>query len=372
MEAFFWPETLFMQQSEHWRGDILDLYEANWSRLEVTSQTWLVGRFCDSMLPFLEAKKKDVGSLLVASSSGLKFFTLLHNEMVTTLYHKTYVFRMEGSIKILGHMETIHQLPPGHYKPLPRFFPIGLQRILNDSTTTEAVLRPLLDSYMQAWPAAWPQNKETLVKEITTRINTTVPHIQGDPGSTSSFKEPQHPLHSPLITSQAGLEFLTFVNDKFDEEPVFCRWCDEDTLQDWVDALEKVQVFCGLKSNYFKPVPKYRWETQVGFHTPKKIKHGVGEVEASEVQQPGGDTLILDEQRVGLEAGPSHTQEKTQDGVDGSKEVSKIGTYLSEEVGSLDVKETDKGIESGTLGDSQDRTQDENRVVGGPGADNNV
>ncbi|KAF9255216.1 hypothetical protein L218DRAFT_1036410 [Marasmius fiardii PR-910] len=373
MEAFFWPETLFMQKSEDWHGDILDLYEANWSSLEVTSQMRLVKRFSNSMLPFLEAQREDIGSLLVASGSGLKFFTFLHNEMVTTLYKKTSPSNQGRWMKMLGHMQTIHQLPPGHFRPLPGFFPIGCQGIVNDSATSEAVLRPFLDSYMQAWPAAWNLHKELLVKEITTSINTTVPYIQGDPGSTSSFKEPQQPLlpHSPLITSHAGLEFLTFVNDKFDEEPEFCRYCYDDTLQDWVDALEKVRVFCGLKSNYFKAVRNYRWGRK--FYTPTKIKHGVGEVEASEVQQPGGDTLILDGQRVGLEAGPSRTQEETQDGVDGSKkEVLKIGTYLSEEVGSLDVKETDKGIGSGTLGDCQDRTRDENRVVGGPGADNNV
>ncbi|KAF9255214.1 hypothetical protein L218DRAFT_950943 [Marasmius fiardii PR-910] len=372
MEAFFWPETLFMQKLEDWHGEILDFYEANWSRLEVRSQIRLVKRFSNSMLPFLEAQREDIGPLLVASSSGLKFFTFLHNKTVTFLTLPLITGRW---MKILDHMQTIHQLPPGHYKLFPGFFPIGLQRLLNDSTTSEEVLRPSLDSYRQAWHAAWNQDKKSLVKEITTSINTTVPHIQGDPGLTSSLKEPQQPLpsHSPLITSQAGLKFLTFVNDKFDEEPWLCRYCDEDTLQDWVDDLERVRVFCGLKSNYFKAVPKYDWDlNQVGFYAPK-CKPEDNQMKTSEVQQPGGGTLILDGQRAELEAGPSHSWEETQDGVDGSrKEVSKIGTYLSEEVGSLDVKETDKGMESGTLGDCQDRTQNENGVVGGPGADNNV
>ncbi|KAF9257475.1 hypothetical protein L218DRAFT_1017764 [Marasmius fiardii PR-910] len=367
MEVFFWPETLFMQKSVHWHGGILDLYEANWSSLEVTSQIRLVKRFSNSMLPFLEAQREDVRSLFAASRSGLKFFTFLHNEMVTTLYKETSGSDDERWMRMFGHVQSIHQLPPGHHKPLPGFFPIGFQGIVNDSATSEEVLRPSLDSYRQAWPTAWHPNKSSLVKEITTSINTTVPHIQGDPGSTSSFKELQQPLplHSPLITSQTGLEFLTFVNDKLNEEAI---WFGEDTLQDWVDALERVQMFCGLKSDYFKAVPKYDLDlNQVGFYAPKCNPED-NQVEASEVQQPSGDTIILDGQRVGLEAGPSHTQEETQDGVDGSEKEA-FETCLSEEV---NVKETDKGIGSGALGDCQDRTQDENRVVGGPGADNNV
>ncbi|KAF9255871.1 hypothetical protein L218DRAFT_950431 [Marasmius fiardii PR-910] len=175
------------------------------------------------------------------------------------------------------------------------------------------------------------------MKEITTSINTTVPHIQRDPGSSSSFKEPQQPLllHSSLIISQTGLELLTFVNEKFNEEHRIWRYWNEDTYQDWVDALEKVQAFCVLRSDYFKAVPKYDQDlNQVGFYAPK-CKPEDNQVEASEVQQPGGDTLFLDRHRVGLEAEPSHTREETQDGADISeREVLKIGTSSSEEGGS--------------------------------------
>ncbi|KAF9261294.1 hypothetical protein L218DRAFT_946118 [Marasmius fiardii PR-910] len=90
----------------------------------------------------------------------------------------------------------------------------------------------------------------------------------------------------------------------------------------WVDALEKA-------------VPKYDQDlNQVGFYAPK-CKPEDNQVEASEVQQPGGDTLFLDRHRVGLEAEPSHTREETQDSADISeREVLKIGTSRSKEGGS--------------------------------------
>ncbi|KAF9253951.1 hypothetical protein L218DRAFT_1010350 [Marasmius fiardii PR-910] len=62
------------------------------------------------------------------------------------------------------------------------------------------------------------------------------------------------PLHSILITSPHGLDFLTFVNDKLVQEPIFRELRDEETIEHWIDALKVARTHCKLPPLHFKPL----------------------------------------------------------------------------------------------------------------------
>ncbi|KAF9256908.1 hypothetical protein L218DRAFT_949595 [Marasmius fiardii PR-910] len=139
-------------------------------------------------------------------------------------------------MEVLGYIQTIHQLPPQHFKPLLGFFPIGLQQILNDSIVSEEVYRPGL----------------------------------------------QHELYCEEDTKETGyaLEnvraFCSLESDYFMAVPKYDDGGKQEVTQDGVEGFEKKVRFDTNDGDHWMLTELIRWrvQTRVVVNTGRRIKIG--------------------------------------------------------------------------------------------------
>ncbi|KAG7094529.1 hypothetical protein E1B28_005358 [Marasmius oreades] len=294
INAFFRPEELLLGPPRYRCGKILSFFGQHWDDLDVEYQARVAERLSRSILPFLESPEHDTGPTLLTSGYGLDFFTAVNDQLCQTKDFFEWRYRAEPWMYVLSHVRRIHQLPPHHFKPLPGYLPIPsdeLNTLLNDSSASKSVFEPLFDSYKHCWDnVVSTYRKKELVKTLSNHIYQFIPVSSSNPprlpdGSRSLYKPPSVTTTSVFLTSDSGLEFLTFVNGKLAADVDFHDTLMSDTVQPWVDALEHIQVLHRLPSKYFKPIPTRHWSTReiVGFYRPRNPSRQIQiELEAGE------------------------------------------------------------------------------------------
>ncbi|KAG7100276.1 hypothetical protein E1B28_002049 [Marasmius oreades] len=283
MRAFFHPEDVLMGQTTAWRQEILEFYMQHWDELDIYSQGKLVDTLARTVLSFLESSDHNFESTLLASSHGLDFFTFLNNKLSRVEGIANYFFYAEHWVALMSCLRRIHQLPLLYFRWVPGHFPIPhqelLENLLGDSSRiSNSFIGPFLDSYKQSWDYVKIEHrKKELVRVLTHHIDSTVPmpvRARSHPNSPTKGWQHLSLPSSAIIESQQYLDFLTFVNEKLEKEPYLLWYCDAGTIEDWVDALERIRVYCRLPSGYFKPIPKVDDLTgeTVGWYMPRRSK----------------------------------------------------------------------------------------------------
>ncbi|KAF9260790.1 hypothetical protein L218DRAFT_559930 [Marasmius fiardii PR-910] len=289
LEAFLIRLLLTPSNSKRWRGKLLDYFAQQWDKLDGSSQVQLIGRLTMSLISFLESSgsdpnSSDVRSTLLASHYGFKFFSHVNDKL---LENKTVLVGdpIEDWMDLLSRIRRLNKLPPNYFKPMSGYFPIPcteLREVLDDPLAS-AVLDPVLDSYERWWDNAENLRKEELVGTVSNHINQV-------PASRSTVDPKPLSLdttRSTYMTSERGLQFLTYVNEKLVGDPAVHLSWDETTIGSWTDALERARDACGLPTGYFKPIPKgsdtviANGDTIVGCHSMVEGGHGAVQVGGS-------------------------------------------------------------------------------------------
>ncbi|KAG7098083.1 hypothetical protein E1B28_000057 [Marasmius oreades] len=293
-QAFFCPDTILLAPFEHlWLPEALEFYMQHWNGLDYEIQLGLTQRLTYSILSFVELGR-DIRSTTLASKCGLDFLQFLHNKIC----EKERFFKEDDAgysnwRKVLRHMQHIRGLPHSYFRPVLGYFPPLLDDLcdlLNDRSTSLSVLGPVLDSYKQGWGdncyKQW--EKEQLISMLSTHI-THAPHplvptilnpqpMNGDSSQASLCFPPS----TSLVFSEQGLNFLIFINTKLINTPQLVYYCDDDTMQKWVNALDGIHNLCS-----FEPIPKYERWTMKDFRWWEAEKTHTGADRSSGIENGG-------------------------------------------------------------------------------------
>ncbi|KAF9263849.1 hypothetical protein L218DRAFT_999316 [Marasmius fiardii PR-910] len=382
---FFHPEELLLGTPKDWRGKVLDLYGQKWDGLDEDSQARLAWRLAESVLAFLASSEpENIENTLLASSYGCDFFTSVNDKL---LRNKTFLEsdgHHQSWMNVLNRMRHLHQLPPNHFDPVPGYFPIAsdeLKKVLTSPSISESDLVDLLDAYKRCWDKAHNSKKEKVVQMLSSYINQ-LPLAPSYSHLTAWTEELWHnPPCSPTIfvfmTSQPGLEFLKFVNRQLAADQELHFWWKRTMVGPWVDALERVRVFCELPSGYFDRIPRRDWESReiVGWYTTTRksvetlrVDAGPTETIQSEVQVTSVRMIL--EQRRKNEVGSSASA--TGRSIDDEDVAMKISASCEGE-GNQTIPRAIKERETDTdVRVTEGHAARNRHRLGGPGAEHNV
>ncbi|KAG7086971.1 hypothetical protein E1B28_002887 [Marasmius oreades] len=288
--ALFCPEESLLAPSKA-SGHInaLNFYTRHWDQVDIPTQVRLVERLSTSILPSLKRlSEHDIGATVLSSRHALKFLTLVNDKIWNK---KDFCFdslHVNSWMDVLRHVRRIHRLPLLYFKPVLGHFPITMdemKKLLDGSSgSVSEVLEPLLDLCEQCWdnPGSTSSGfeKEGFIKTFASHINDMVslPAPSGSHPTSSTHVRPQRlsSIGSFIIDSQRGLDFLKFVNEKLVDDISFHFPSRSESIGLWVDALGCVQVFRGLPSDYFKPIPRLNEHAEMmGWYTPRSVLGGI-------------------------------------------------------------------------------------------------
>ncbi|KAK1219673.1 hypothetical protein PQX77_017624 [Marasmius sp. AFHP31] len=188
------------------------------------------GTLMEDLAPYIIASSPDYAlhlptatttSQFVASADGCEFLGMDWMEAVDIL-------------------RRVHNLPENHFKPFPGHFSLPVTKLgktLNSPSPTDPGNDfQYLDEFSKGWGDANEQNKSELV-------NILSQHIKHYPQSDA---EPSHCPDksniSPLVMSSAGLELITFVNDRLAGDSEIYGYLLPWTRTGWRDAVEQVRA----------------------------------------------------------------------------------------------------------------------------------
>ncbi|KAG7087891.1 hypothetical protein E1B28_011938 [Marasmius oreades] len=277
-------------------------------------------------------------STLVTTEEGFGFLSFIHGRIITEeLYQNgdwTFTDIIPNWLSALDEVQS-HR-PDRLFERIPGFFPLtvsGLMGLLKTSGKTSALV-PILDSFKEGWDEVGQRQRHSLVNALSEHINS------------QQFARPMLLLleagDSGRDSLNAGVGFLTFVNNKLAEDPTFHRGEFSGIRSRWVKALRHIGYSHRLPPDHFRLVP-----------------------------EPGGTRAT----RTGTESASWRTEsesdeENEQHHQEDQGEAGGEGDVIPSEE-PLDTRETGDSVSINTENQPEHGRENEG-VFGGPGADKNV
>ncbi|KAK1216219.1 hypothetical protein PQX77_021157 [Marasmius sp. AFHP31] len=195
-------------------------------------------------------------SPFVESESGREFFSEIHTVILKRKLYKHAGFHEVDMhwMEAIDVVRRVHHLPEDYFPAIPGCFPLSLstvEKTLDDLSPTDSDIDfGYLSSFCKHWGDASPFRKAELVQILSGHINNYAqPDTESNVGTDDSKV-------SPLVGSTAGLELITFVNDRLAEEENTYRWLpvSEDQVG-WRETIERAKkAHPELPSAYFRPI----------------------------------------------------------------------------------------------------------------------
>ncbi|KAL0062915.1 hypothetical protein AAF712_010236 [Marasmius tenuissimus] len=182
----------------------------------------------------LHATTATTTSAFVKSVAGRECLSNMHR---TILERHIYTADWEEAMDIV---RRVHEFPQNHFGVIPGHFSLPLSKLrktLNGLSPTDPEIDfGYLDSLSRDWGGAEDWCKRELVRILLKHINNP----QSD--AELSHRCPSKSKISPLVMSSAGLELITFVNNRLAEEWGTYEYLSERNQTGWRDAIEGVRA----------------------------------------------------------------------------------------------------------------------------------
>ncbi|KAK1235153.1 hypothetical protein PQX77_001630 [Marasmius sp. AFHP31] len=317
-------------------------------------------------------------SLFVQSAEGCEFLSKIHSTIferklfeIDRFWETSVMFWMEA----MDILRRVRNFPENHFKPIPGHFPLPLTK-LRKTLNTLSPTDPdndfrYLDRFSRGWGDTNVQNKMELVVILSEHINN-YPESEAEPSHC-----PGKPNISPLVMSPAGLELMTFVNDRLAEEVQTWRLLGHmGRTGGWRNAIERVRAArLELPPDYFKNIVPQGIDFPAVGERPSQRE---SEVEAQEGDSGGGTRDVTNTGEVAHDANemnvrPNSAAEPSPQPEPG--ELDKQRPALDD--GDTNEKESIlrqpvMAVNPATASGSPSSVVQGEKMVGGPDADKNV
>ncbi|KAK1226698.1 hypothetical protein PQX77_010314 [Marasmius sp. AFHP31] len=312
-------------------------------------------------------------SQFVASANGCELLSKIHS---TILERRLFVLDHSAMdwMEAMDILWRVHNFPENHFKPIPGHFPLPLSKLkktLNSLSPTDLDNDfQYLDKLSRGWGDADMEMRVKLVRILSKHINS---YLESDAGLSH---RPGTPKISPIVTSSAGLELMTFVNNCLAEKPFTWWHLNDEGQTSWCNAIERVRVACPeLPSDHFKSLFPERFE--LIDYPPSAERPSQWEVE---VEAPAGDSggsprdITNEANRDEVNVRPNSAAElspKLEPGELDERRPNPLDDGDTNEKGSIPMQPiVTEDLATGS-GDTSSAVQGE-EMVGGPDADKNV
>ncbi|KAK1218347.1 hypothetical protein PQX77_018989, partial [Marasmius sp. AFHP31] len=286
---------------------------------------------------------------------GLEFFNWADREVEMTWTEAMDIVR------------RVHEFPEDHFRVIPGHFSLPLSKLrktLNSLSPKDPEIDfGYLDLCIRGWGYAAYRPKVELVKILSEHINK---YPQSD---TESSRCPDKSNISPLVMSSAGLELITFVNNRLAEEPPFGRWRENDspTGSGWRDAIGRVRAARPeLPPDHFKNIPHEETDSDAD----ERPSQQGAEVGAQEGDLGGSPRDVTNAGEVGHDIDETNRRSNL-----GAEPLPKLepgerGPLVVENAGQEGIPR--EPIATGHLASDSTSSPVQGTTVGGPDADKNV
>ncbi|KAK1216326.1 hypothetical protein PQX77_021049 [Marasmius sp. AFHP31] len=181
-------------------------------------------------------------SPFVGSADGCEFLSKIHS----TIFERKLFAKLSLQARGLDWTEAVdilrrvHNLPETHFKPIPGHFPLPLTKLRKTfnslSPTDPGNDFQYLDEFSRGWGDANQEMRTGLVGILSEHINS-YPESDAEPSH-----RPGTPKISPIVMSSAGLELMTFVNNRLAEELLTWVHVMDSGRTGWRDAIERARA----------------------------------------------------------------------------------------------------------------------------------
>ncbi|KAK1216325.1 hypothetical protein PQX77_021048 [Marasmius sp. AFHP31] len=313
-------------------------------------------------------------SLFVGSAEGREFLSKIHSTIFERklFRHPFLQDRSMDWMEAVDILRRVYNLPETHFRPIPGHFPLPLTKLRKTfnslSPTDPGNDFQYLDAFSRGWGDANLEMRTGLVRILSEHINS---YPESDAGPSHC---PGKPTISPIVISLAGLELITFVDNRLPEELLWSPW-DEDPMGAWRNAIERVRAARPeLPPYHFKNILPEGIDFPAAGERPLQRE---SEVEAKE-GDPGGSPrdasntgeVTYDANKMNGRFNPAaepSPQPEPRD-LDGQGLFVNGGTY---EMGSMSKEPVVTGDPTTASGSTSSTIRGDN-IVGGPDADKNV
>ncbi|KAK1235340.1 hypothetical protein PQX77_001441 [Marasmius sp. AFHP31] len=180
-------------------------------------------------------------SLFVESATGRKFLSDVHSTILERAIYRYTSHKDDFNwTEAMDIVRRVHELPVDHFGVIPGYLSLPLPKLkktLNNLSPTDTGIDfGYLDLFRRGWGDAHRSIKEEFVKILSEHINH---YPQSD---TELSHRPDKSKISPLVMSSAGLELITFVNNRLAEERDIWYFLWNDNRKGWRDAIERVRA----------------------------------------------------------------------------------------------------------------------------------
>ncbi|KAL0065148.1 hypothetical protein AAF712_007818 [Marasmius tenuissimus] len=181
-------------------------------------------------------------SALVKSAAGRVFLSNMHRTILErAIYNHISYDDQYNWMEAMDIIQHVHELPEDHFRVIPGHFSLPLPKLrktLNGLSPTDPEIDfGYLGSLSRDWGGAGVRHKRKLVEILSKHIN------KYPQSNAKSSHCPGESKISPLVMSSAGLELITFVNNRLAEERGIYGWlCNHNQIVGWRDAIERVRA----------------------------------------------------------------------------------------------------------------------------------
>ncbi|KAK1219675.1 hypothetical protein PQX77_017626 [Marasmius sp. AFHP31] len=187
----------------------------------------------------LHAPTATTTSSFVRSAAGHEFLLKTHNTICKDIFREVYIEHDYDWMEAMDIVRRVHKLPEDHFQVFLGHFPLSISKLRKTlkslSPTDTGIDFGYLDSFRRGWDNAFLARVK-FVKIVSEHINH---YSQSD---TESSHCPNKSKILPLVMSSAGLELITFVNNRLAEERDTWDWLRSDGRKGWRDAIERVRA----------------------------------------------------------------------------------------------------------------------------------
>ncbi|KAL0063375.1 hypothetical protein AAF712_009770, partial [Marasmius tenuissimus] len=180
-------------------------------------------------------------SVLVKSAAGRDFLSHMHRTILErAIYNHIFYDGEYNWMEAMYIIRRVHELPEDHFRVIPGHFSLPLSKLRKTldglSPTDPEIDFGYLGSLSRDWGGAKNRSKEILIEILSKHINE-YPQSNAESSHCSGKSK-----ISPLVMSSAGLELITFVNNRLAEERGTYRYLFNHNQTGWRDAIERVRA----------------------------------------------------------------------------------------------------------------------------------
>ncbi|KAK1231493.1 hypothetical protein PQX77_005392 [Marasmius sp. AFHP31] len=279
---------------------------------------------------------------------------------------------MSTTTNSYGSGRSVPATPETHFKPIPGHFPLPLTKLRKTfnslSPTDPGNDFQYLDEFRRGWGNADEEMRMGLARILSEHINS-YPESDAEPSHC-----PGTPKISPMVMSSAGLELMTFVNNRLAEEFLSWWYLKEEGQTGWRDAIDRIRAACPeLPPDCFKNIFYESIDDPPAGESPSQ--------QEVEVEAPAGDSggspkditheANRDEVNVRHPNSAAELSPKLEPGELDERRPNPLDDGDTNEKGSIPMQPIVTGDLATGSADASSAVQGE-EMVGGPDADKNV